>query len=208
MCATRCSSAVAVRRPIRRGSAGGTGGSARAACPTGSTLRSVERHAFVEAGQVERMLDAQRRAAVSASANSSTCSTTSPRLSANGSGSALERARARSPRSRRRTAVDGEALGGVMRRRHRERGRGARQACPLPRASPPRWAPFQRICGAVAEWSKALAWKVSIRQNRIEGSNPSRSATHPNVNEKASTPGSRNSIVKVRSRTAPFWRTS
>ena len=34
------------------------------------------------------------------------------------------------------------------------------------------------ICGAVAEWSKALAWKVSIRQNRIEGSNPSRSATY------------------------------
>jgi hypothetical protein len=33
--------------------------------------------------------------------------------------------------------------------------------------------------GAVAEWSKALAWKVSIRQNRIEGSNPSRSATRP-----------------------------
>jgi hypothetical protein len=32
-------------------------------------------------------------------------------------------------------------------------------------------------CGAVAEWSKALAWKVSIRQNRIEGSNPSRSAS-------------------------------
>ena len=31
--------------------------------------------------------------------------------------------------------------------------------------------------GAVAEWSKALAWKVSIRQNRIEGSNPSRSAS-------------------------------
>jgi hypothetical protein len=30
----------------------------------------------------------------------------------------------------------------------------------------------------VAEWSKALAWKVSIRQNRIEGSNPSRSATY------------------------------
>jgi hypothetical protein len=29
----------------------------------------------------------------------------------------------------------------------------------------------------VAEWSKALAWKVSIRQNRIEGSNPSRSAS-------------------------------
>ncbi len=34
-------------------------------------------------------------------------------------------------------------------------------------------------CGAVAEWSKALAWKVSIRQKRIEGSNPSRSASHP-----------------------------
>jgi hypothetical protein len=37
--------------------------------------------------------------------------------------------------------------------------------------------PAGTICGAVAEWSKALAWKVSIRQNRIEGSNPSRSAT-------------------------------
>src|SRR5947209_3602670 len=37
-------------------------------------------------------------------------------------------------------------------------------------------AAFQGRCGAVAEWSKALAWKVSIRQNRIEGSNPSRSA--------------------------------
>ena len=36
-------------------------------------------------------------------------------------------------------------------------------------------------CGAVAEWSKALAWKVSIRQNRIEGSNPSRSANTPEV---------------------------
>jgi hypothetical protein len=35
-------------------------------------------------------------------------------------------------------------------------------------------------CGAVAEWSKALAWKVSIRQNRIEGSNPSRSAISAN----------------------------
>ena len=30
----------------------------------------------------------------------------------------------------------------------------------------------------MAEWSKALAWKVSIRQKRIEGSNPSRSATY------------------------------
>lgn len=30
----------------------------------------------------------------------------------------------------------------------------------------------------MAEWSKALAWKVSIRQKRIEGSNPSRSAKH------------------------------
>ncbi len=36
-----------------------------------------------------------------------------------------------------------------------------------------------QACGAVAEWSKALAWKVSIRQKRIEGSNPSRSAIHP-----------------------------
>ena len=37
--------------------------------------------------------------------------------------------------------------------------------------------PGRQKCGAVAEWSKALAWKVSIRQKRIEGSNPSRSAT-------------------------------
>ncbi len=35
------------------------------------------------------------------------------------------------------------------------------------------------ICGAVAEWSKALAWKVSMGQKLIEGSNPSRSATDP-----------------------------
>jgi hypothetical protein len=39
-----------------------------------------------------------------------------------------------------------------------------------------------RLCGAVAEWSKALAWKVSIRHNRIEGSNPSRSATPTSSN--------------------------
>ncbi len=38
--------------------------------------------------------------------------------------------------------------------------------------------PPSSACGAVAEWSKALAWKVSIRQKRIEGSNPSRSATY------------------------------
>ncbi len=36
-------------------------------------------------------------------------------------------------------------------------------------------------CGAVAEWSKALAWKVSIRQKRIQGSNPCRSASHPQI---------------------------
>ena len=29
----------------------------------------------------------------------------------------------------------------------------------------------------MAEWSKALAWKVSIRQKRIVGSNPTRSAS-------------------------------
>jgi hypothetical protein len=32
------------------------------------------------------------------------------------------------------------------------------------------------ICGAVAEWSKALAWKVSMGQKLIQGSNPCRSA--------------------------------
>ena len=31
----------------------------------------------------------------------------------------------------------------------------------------------------VAEWSKAHAWKVCIRQKRIEGSNPSCSASPP-----------------------------
>ncbi len=33
-----------------------------------------------------------------------------------------------------------------------------------------------RISGGVAEWLKAHAWKVCIRQKRIEGSNPSPSA--------------------------------
>ena len=42
--------------------------------------------------------------------------------------------------------------------------------------TPSRAHPLSSACGAVAEWSKALAWKVSIRQKRIEGSNPSRSA--------------------------------
>ena len=51
-----------------------------------------------------------------------------------------------------------------------------RSACPEA-ALPLEGAP-SRACGAVAEWSKALAWKVSIRQKRIEGSNPSRSATY------------------------------
>ena len=58
------------------------------------------------------------------------------------------------------------------------RGIGARrrrlQGCPP--ANLRLHGPLPAICGAVAEWSKALAWKVSIRQNRIEGSNPSRSA--------------------------------
>lgn len=49
-------------------------------------------------------------------------------------------------------------------------------------------ARFFPVCGAVAEWSKALAWKVSIRQNRIEGSNPSRSATPPGK-DRALAPG-------------------
>ena len=32
------------------------------------------------------------------------------------------------------------------------------------------------VRGAVAEWSKAHAWKVCMGQKLIEGSNPSRSA--------------------------------
>src|SRR3954466_9046412 len=53
-------------------------------------------------------------------------------------------------------------------------GEAGRQGCPAMR--PCLHERPSRACGAVAEWSKALAWKVSIRQNRIEGSNPSRSA--------------------------------
>ena len=55
----------------------------------------------------------------------------------------------------------------------RRRGTGKRLRG---RACFPRGERF-RQCGAVAEWSKALAWKVSIRQKRIVGSNPTRSAT-------------------------------
>ena len=39
--------------------------------------------------------------------------------------------------------------------------------------------------GAVAEWSKAHAWKVCIRQKRIEGSNPSCSATWPGMSSRS-----------------------
>ena len=35
-----------------------------------------------------------------------------------------------------------------------------------------------KLCGAVAEWSKALAWKVSMGQKPIVGSNPTRSAIY------------------------------
>ena len=35
------------------------------------------------------------------------------------------------------------------------------------------------VRGAVAEWSKAHAWKVCMGQKLIEGSNPSRSANAP-----------------------------
>jgi hypothetical protein len=50
----------------------------------------------------------------------------------------------------------------------------------------------------VAEWSKALAWKVSIRQKRIEGSNPSRSAIPPTW-ALAKTP-------LIRYKTSEIWR--
>ena len=54
------------------------------------------------------------------------------------------------------------------------------------------------MCGAVAEWSKALAWKVSIRQKRIEGSNPSRSANSifPDINYRTALGGVLSYIVK------------
>ena len=52
-------------------------------------------------------------------------------------------------------------------------------------------------CGAVAEWSKALAWKVSIRQKRIEGSNPSRSAIPPFAGVRLG-PKNRNKHLKIK----------
>src|SRR6476469_8294413 len=67
----------------------------------------------------------------------------------------------------------GEALGGRHWQGTRD-GRPAGQPCPVTDRRLDARLPAN--CGAVAEWSKALAWKVSIRQNRIEGSNPSRSA--------------------------------
>ena len=51
------------------------------------------------------------------------------------------------------------------------------RACRISRSSSEAVAHQERACGAVAEWSKAHAWKVCIRQKRIEGSNPSCSAT-------------------------------
>ena len=41
----------------------------------------------------------------------------------------------------------------------------------------PRPRPGARMNGEVAEWSKAHAWKVCIRQKRIVGSNPTLSAS-------------------------------
>src|SRR3954464_3389514 len=104
-----------------------------------------------------------------------TSSTISPRLSAKGEGSRSSVRRAISSISAsegvRRTGVRRESLC-----RGTRGGRYGGQPCrPRPTALDGR---LPAKCGAVAEWSKALAWKVSIRQNRIEGSNPSRSANH------------------------------
>ena len=50
-----------------------------------------------------------------------------------------------------------------------------RRACQLVRTSLGRRL-CQQACGAVAEWSKAHAWKVCMGQKLIVGSNPTRSA--------------------------------
>ena len=75
-----------------------------------------------------------------------------------------------------------ERRGMIEAARHGQRHRGASGArgklAPIARAClKPRASRRKNICGAVAEWSKALAWKVSMGQKPIEGSNPSRSAT-------------------------------
>ena len=153
---------------------------------------------------------------MSSSAYSSTCKTTCARCDKNRSGNAAIASRA--------IASISSAVGGWSKRRAiawRHRGEYLPAASLPPRATHSTWPASRRLvmhpiharcstrrtigipCGAVAEWSKALAWKVSIRQNRIEGSNPSRSAiyrldaqlsTLPNLMSLTRSPGRRGSL--------------
>ena len=50
-------------------------------------------------------------------------------------------------------------------------------------------APGSQGAGGMAEWSKAHAWKVCIRQNRIVGSNPTPSASLRRVKRRRATAG-------------------
>ena len=144
----------------------------------------ADRNAFIDAGQVERMLDPhfgeQRVVGKFVDLQDDIGEMAGERL-----GQAASASRAMASIS---SAVGGWSKRRAMAARHRGRAR------PIAASLPPRSLPKARFqafdehpitpgslerrdaCGAVAEWSKALAWKVSIRQNRIEGSNPSRSA--------------------------------
>ena len=70
---------------------------------------------------------------------------------------------------------------------------------------------FQRGIIRLRARGRGAVAQLGERRNgiaKVRGSIPLGSTTHPKVKAKASAPGSRNSIVKVRSRTSPFWRTS
>ena len=130
----------------------------------------ADRDAFIDAGQVERMLDAQlgeqRVVGIFVDLQHDIGEMAGERL-----GQPLPSHRARSPRSPRPKGGGRSAAPWLP---AIEAGRP--DAASLPLGEAPLMGAPSRACGAVAEWSKALAWKVSIRQNRIEGSNPSRSA--------------------------------
>ena len=118
------------RRPIRRGSGGGTAAPGRAACPIARRFaRSAE---CLRRGRSARTDPrSPSRASVSSSANSSTMSTMSPRLAGERLGQRSSAARAIASIS----AADGGWSEAAHRRRIGARSARSRQACP-PRARP------------------------------------------------------------------------
>src|SRR5687767_3343583 len=137
-------------------------------CPRMLDAAFGQRDSFVDAGEVERVLDPHRFQGIVVGEfldqQHDIAEVRRERL-----GQALQRAPGE------RFDLVGRWWGPEVAHRRGHRGKANAPArLPLAREALT-WAPFL-ACGAVAEWSKALAWKVSIRQKRIEGSNPSRSA--------------------------------